>query len=419
MASTAPNSPSSAANPLSELSESAQNDYMIANALVISKRYQELRYQQLQQRRLDMGSPTPIRRALETSADLEQKNLESFGVITLTVAESNKIHALAAGFEQHVDVQIKSQLTAAEEMDMYGTGRDGVANSILPVNPLAYAVNNQKTAVAIPPVTLSLVPTVERDTAFSLNDPNTLGDTPTANTPMSAKTAALLQTINTHYLCVGNEYRDRTTPDKVAFIDNGDKLATKANDAKTIATMLDLAESKNWPALKLNGSQEFKQAAWLEANLRNIEVSGYSPSQKDIQLLVALQAQQPVLAAPTVTITPNTLEPTERVAPILSPETQKSLNDAKAIAVRSIGTAGAVLGTDTQSGKYQGKILGITDEHLVQQLSPRSVAVHTLANLPPVTFVPDKPVSINYAAGKGVIKDLATKAIHQTKSLGR
>lgn len=75
----------------------------------------------------------------------------------------------------------------------------------------------------------------------------------------------------------------------IAFEDRSSSLHTSRQDEKTIHAMLDMAQSKNWTAIKLKGTEEFKQKAWFEASLRGIEVKGYTPTEKD---LAELQVKQ-------------------------------------------------------------------------------------------------------------------------------
>lgn len=84
-------------------------------------------------------------------------------------------------------------------------------------------------------------------------------------------------------------YYDKTDPDKVniAFEDRKNGLHTSRQDEKTVKAMMDLAESKGWTAIKLKGTEEFKQKAWLEASLRGIETKGYEPTEKDKAELIA------------------------------------------------------------------------------------------------------------------------------------
>lgn len=89
-------------------------------------------------------------------------------------------------------------------------------------------------------------------------------------------------------------YYDKNDKEQVniAFEDRSKSLHTSRQDDKTIHAMLDLAQSKGWSAIKLKGTEEFKQKAWLEASLRGIEVKGYTPNEKDLAELQAKQANR-------------------------------------------------------------------------------------------------------------------------------
>ncbi|WP_395146118.1 LPD7 domain-containing protein (plasmid) [Moraxella atlantae] len=91
-------------------------------------------------------------------------------------------------------------------------------------------------------------------------------------------------------------YYDKSDPDKVniAFEDRKNGLHTSRQDEKTIKAMMDLTESKGWTAIKLKGTEEFKQKAWLEASLRGIETKGYEPTEKDKAELIAKQEARTV-----------------------------------------------------------------------------------------------------------------------------
>lgn len=78
----------------------------------------------------------------------------------------------------------------------------------------------------------------------------------------------------------------------IAFEERKDSLHTSRQDEKTIKAMLDMAESKGWSAIRLKGTKEFKQKAWLEASLRGIETKGYKPSEKDKAELITKQKER-------------------------------------------------------------------------------------------------------------------------------
>lgn len=91
-------------------------------------------------------------------------------------------------------------------------------------------------------------------------------------------------------------YYDKSDTEQVniAFEDRKNGLHTSRQDEKTVKAMMDLAESKGWTAIKLKGTGEFKQKAWLEASLRGIETKGYDPTEKDKAELIAKQEARTV-----------------------------------------------------------------------------------------------------------------------------
>lgn len=67
------------------------------------------------------------------------------------------------------------------------------------------------------------------------------------------------------------------------FQESGDKLRTKVNDAHAIKLMLDTAAHRGWSSINVKGTQEFRHEAWLEGQARGIAVTGYKPTEFDLQ----------------------------------------------------------------------------------------------------------------------------------------
>lgn len=86
------------------------------------------------------------------------------------------------------------------------------------------------------------------------------------------------------YLRVEGKYLDLDNRQTVMFQDKGAKIKTARTDAQTIRDMLDTAQAKNWDSIKISGSRDFKQQMWLEAELRGIASTGYTPSKADLAL---------------------------------------------------------------------------------------------------------------------------------------
>lgn len=73
----------------------------------------------------------------------------------------------------------------------------------------------------------------------------------------------------------------------LVFEDRRTSINTSRQDEKTVNAMIDIAESKGWSSIKIKGTEEFKQKAWLEASLRGIDIQGYQPTERDLATLQA------------------------------------------------------------------------------------------------------------------------------------
>lgn len=71
----------------------------------------------------------------------------------------------------------------------------------------------------------------------------------------------------------------------LAFKSTDDRLVTRIAAAEVIRDMVSVAHHRQWEALHVRGSVEFRREAWLEAGARGIEVQGYQPNELDRQAL--------------------------------------------------------------------------------------------------------------------------------------
>ena len=71
----------------------------------------------------------------------------------------------------------------------------------------------------------------------------------------------------------------------LAFKVTEDRLVTRLIAAEVIRDMVSVAQHRQWEALHVRGSAEFRREAWLEAGARGIEVHGYQPTNLDRQAL--------------------------------------------------------------------------------------------------------------------------------------
>ncbi|MGY8635491.1 LPD7 domain-containing protein [Bradyrhizobium sp. 14AA] len=71
----------------------------------------------------------------------------------------------------------------------------------------------------------------------------------------------------------------------LAFKTTDDRLVTRLAAAEVIRDMVSVAQHRQWEALQVRGSVEFRREAWLEASARGIEVQGYQSNELDRQAL--------------------------------------------------------------------------------------------------------------------------------------
>ncbi len=73
----------------------------------------------------------------------------------------------------------------------------------------------------------------------------------------------------------------------LAFKVTEDRLVTRLAAAEIIRDMVSVAQHRQWEAVDLRGSAEFRREAWLEASTRGIEVQGYQPTELDQEALAS------------------------------------------------------------------------------------------------------------------------------------
>jgi hypothetical protein len=81
------------------------------------------------------------------------------------------------------------------------------------------------------------------------------------------------------------EYRFRGDTSRVAFTASTFRLATDTNSPSVARSMVDVAEARNWSALRVSGNEEFKRMVWLEASVRGVKAIGYEPNPADLEVL--------------------------------------------------------------------------------------------------------------------------------------
>ena len=81
------------------------------------------------------------------------------------------------------------------------------------------------------------------------------------------------------------EYRFRGDTSRVAFTESTFRLATNTNSPSVARSMVDVAEARNWRALRVSGNEDFRRLVWLEASVRGVKTLGYEPNPGDLEVL--------------------------------------------------------------------------------------------------------------------------------------
>lgn len=97
---------------------------------------------------------------------------------------------------------------------------------------------------------------------------------------------AVPDSVKSRFIQVDNKFH---FPDKtLAFEDRGRKLATRSENQEVVRSVVAIAEARGWERITVRGSEDFRRAAWLEASLKGIEVSGYKPTKVEKAHLASL-----------------------------------------------------------------------------------------------------------------------------------
>ena len=97
-------------------------------------------------------------------------------------------------------------------------------------------------------------------------------------------------------------------------------------------------------------------------------------------------------------------------------ELSASFSDAKRVTAEALGDASKTYTAQTQSGNYNGHIIGETEHHVVQRLSAKSAVAHMKHLLDPVPRSGEN-VSISYLSERAQVREAPARA--KNRELGR
>lgn len=146
----------------------------------------------------------------------------------------------------------------------------------------------------------------------------------------------------------------RLGEERVALVDEGDKIRFVDKQLDTFEAATELASVKKWQAIQVTGTDKFRGEAWFAAKVAGLDVVGYEPNAKDLDRLE--QAFRRGME--------------KRQGP--GPEISASQTQAEQLALGD----GYGVQKPQNSRSYTGKIVHETDHHVVQDVGRKVVVVH-------------------------------------------
>jgi hypothetical protein len=142
-----------------------------------------------------------------------------------------------------------------------------------------------------------------------------------------AKLDELLADLKKSFIVAGSNFYLRDDKKMLAFVDDGGFIRTTHENSEIIKRMLDLAEAKGWSSVHLAGSDEFRRKAWIEAQLKGLQTTGYEPDAWDQE---QLQKRTAVMkGANSVGDSRLVQEPAQRTAPVEAPTVSDASPEAQ------------------------------------------------------------------------------------------
>jgi antirestriction protein ArdC len=120
-----------------------------------------------------------------------------------------------------------------------------------------------------------------------------------------------------------------------------------------------------------------------------------------------------------VAVDPMARQPSNKVTGLQAPsasELQKSLQAAEELTVKHLGTSARMTAALTDGGIYRGSMIGMTDHHLLQQISPKAAVAHPKELLDSQMQIGQK-LSIAYSDSHATVREIRERA--RTQELAR
>ncbi len=145
------------------------------------------------------------------------------------------------------------------------------------------------------------------------------------------------ESLRKRFLEAGEQFYYRTAPGeptKIAFTDHGKRLITEHDDPSVIHGMVLRAQEKGWTVVRVNGTDEFKTEAWVQATIAGLEVEGYTPRGIDLAQREDRRDQRPVRRPPSKD--QGDRETSKREASDPSHRSEKTMSDGQQVALATL-----------------------------------------------------------------------------------
>jgi len=113
---------------------------------------------------------------------------------------------------------------------------------------------------------------------------------------LTAKAAdAVPDDVAKRYVKVGSRFYEANNPKQLAFEDKGNRLETRSNGEQQAQDLVRIAIARGWDNIKVDGSESFRRAAFLEATKQGLHVKGYEPTEQDKAEVIKRAERSPTL----------------------------------------------------------------------------------------------------------------------------
>lgn len=101
----------------------------------------------------------------------------------------------------------------------------------------------------------------------------------------TAKALTIPEYVKNSFRSLDGKYYFKDQKHILAFEDKGRSIVTQHNDDRVAKAVVKMAEAKGWGNIKITGNETFRREVWLQAQIHNIKVKGFTPKESDIALL--------------------------------------------------------------------------------------------------------------------------------------